>query len=58
MQKDAVNEAFQHWRAKEITIQSDPPQPIQGDGEVWGSTPISIKVLPNAMQVLVPGEKS
>jgi len=56
LQKETINEAFQHWRAKEITIQSDPPQPIQGDGEVWGKTPISMRVLPNAMHVLVPGE--
>jgi diacylglycerol kinase family enzyme len=42
------------WRAREITIETDQSQPIQGDGEVWGNTPISIKVLPGAMRVLVP----
>ena len=52
--KETVADLYHHWRAKEITIETDQPQPIQGDGEVWGPTPISIKVLPGAMRVLVP----
>lgn len=51
--KETVADLYHHWRAKEITIETDQPQPIQGDGEVWGPTPISIKVLPGAMRVLV-----
>ena len=54
LHKETINDAFHHWRAKEITIETDQPQPIQGDGEIWGTTPISIKVLPGAMRVLVP----
>ena len=52
--KETLSDVYKHWRAKEITIETDQPQPIQGDGEVWGPTPISIKVLPGAMRVLVP----
>ena len=52
--KETLADVYQHWRAKEIIIETDQPQPIQGDGEVWGPTPISIKVLPGAMRVLVP----
>jgi YegS/Rv2252/BmrU family lipid kinase len=52
--KETVSDLFHHWRAREITIETDKPQPIQGDGEIWGNTPISIKVLPGAMRVLVP----
>jgi diacylglycerol kinase family enzyme len=52
--KDTSDDLYHHWQAKEITISTDQPQPIQGDGEVWGNTPISIKVLPGAMRVLVP----
>ena len=52
--KETVADLYHHWRAKEITIKTDQPQPIQGDGEVWGNTPISIKVLPGALRVLVP----
>lgn len=55
LHRTVINDAFHHWQAKEITIQTDAPQSIQGDGEVWGTTPISIKVIPGAMQVLVPG---
>jgi YegS/Rv2252/BmrU family lipid kinase len=51
---ETISDAFHHWRAREITIETDAPQSIQGDGEVWGNTPISIKVLPGAMRVLVP----
>ena len=50
-----LDKAFHHWQAKEITIETDRPQAIQGDGELWGNTPITIKVLPAAMRVLVPG---
>ena len=54
MHIETISDAFHHWRAREITIQTDQPQSIQGDGEIWGQTPISIKVLPGAMRVLVP----
>ena len=52
--KETLEDVYHHWRAREITIQTDQPQPTQGDGEIWGTTPISIKVLPGAMHVLVP----
>lgn len=50
-----IAKAFHHWRAKEITIETDQKQAIQGDGEIWEDTPITIGVLPGAMHVLVPG---
>jgi YegS/Rv2252/BmrU family lipid kinase len=52
--KETVADLYHHWQAKEIKISTNQPQPIQGDGEVWGNTPISIRVLPEAMRVLVP----
>jgi YegS/Rv2252/BmrU family lipid kinase len=45
-------EIAQHWRARHITIVTDPPLPVQADGEMWGATPISITVLPGAVRVL------
>lgn len=45
--------AFQHWQAREVTIETDPPQPVQGDGELWGETPVTITTIPNAVGVLV-----
>lgn len=47
-------EHFGHWQAKEVTIASDPLQPVVGDGERWGETPVSIKVLPGAIGVMTP----
>ncbi len=41
------------WHAKEISIVADPPQPINGDGELWGNTPIKIQVIPAAVNVVV-----
>jgi YegS/Rv2252/BmrU family lipid kinase len=44
----------QHWKAREIILDANPPQPVQGDGELWGETPIAIKALPHAIRALVP----
>jgi len=41
------------WHAKEISIVADPPQLINGDGELWGNTPIKIQVIPAAVNVVV-----
>lgn len=45
---------FHHWQAREITITTDPPQAVIGDGESWGETPITMKVLPGAVRVISP----
>jgi diacylglycerol kinase (ATP) len=47
---------FHHWQAREITIATDSPQAVIGDGETWGETPISVKVLPGAVRVIRPSE--
>jgi YegS/Rv2252/BmrU family lipid kinase len=44
-----------HWQAKEISIDADPPQNIQVDGEIGWETPINIKVIPGAVKVLTGG---
>lgn len=43
-----------HWQAKEITIETDPPQPVQLDGELVGETPVTVKVVPGFVRVLSP----
>lgn len=43
-----------HWQAREVTVTTDVPESIIGDGEVWGETPFSARVLPGAMRVIVP----
>jgi len=50
------SELFYHWQAREISIETIPPQPIQVDGEIEGETPVTIKVVPNAVRVLTAGK--
>ncbi|MBE9474629.1 MAG: lipid kinase, partial [Chloroflexi bacterium] len=44
------------WQAKEINIETDPPQKIQVDGEIGWQTPVAIKVIPAAVRILTGGE--
>jgi diacylglycerol kinase family enzyme len=44
--RDFDPEAVKHWQGREIEIECDPPQTIQGDGEIWDPTPVLAKVLP------------
>lgn len=48
------DELFHHWQARQIRIESDPPQPVQIDGEMVGTTPVTIDILPRAIRVLAP----
>jgi YegS/Rv2252/BmrU family lipid kinase len=41
-------------RGKEITLDALPAQPLLIDGEVIGTTPASISVIPQALSILVP----
>jgi diacylglycerol kinase family enzyme len=41
-------------QGKEITIETDPDQPVWTDGEYTGRTPINLKVVPAALPVIVP----
>lgn len=50
--KETNPDAVKHWQGREIRIESDPPQTVQGDGEIWDDTPISIRVLPGVLPIL------
>lgn len=51
-------DALKHWQGREIHIECDPPQTLQGDGELWGLTPVSVKVLPGVLPILtLPSEQ-
>jgi diacylglycerol kinase (ATP) len=43
-------------RGRVITVESDPSEPVQLDGEEAGSTPFTTEVVPAALQVLVGRE--
>ena len=51
-----VGKGFQHWQAHEVTVVSDPPQPVQADGDYWENmtTPFEASVLPQAIHLVVP----
>ncbi len=42
-------------RARSLTVDAEPPQPLLIDGEVLGTTPATVRVLPGALPFLVPG---
>jgi YegS/Rv2252/BmrU family lipid kinase len=51
---DNQSDAVKIWQGREITIDCNPPQPMQGDGEIWGETPVTARVLPGVLPVLTP----
>jgi YegS/Rv2252/BmrU family lipid kinase len=47
-------EPLLHWQGREVSVAADPPQTIQLDGEVLGQTPVTARILPQALRVIVP----
>jgi YegS/Rv2252/BmrU family lipid kinase len=45
---------MQHWQAREVTLVTDPPQTVQLDGDVLGTTPFTARVLSRAARIIVP----
>jgi YegS/Rv2252/BmrU family lipid kinase len=43
-----------YLRTKKLTITTDPPQKIVIDGEVCGTTPVTIECIPNSLTVFSP----
>jgi YegS/Rv2252/BmrU family lipid kinase len=41
------------WRGKEISIDTEPDQPVWTDGEYQGRTPVSLKVIPGGLPIVV-----
>jgi YegS/Rv2252/BmrU family lipid kinase len=41
-------------RGSEVEIAADPPLPVQFDGDVAGTTPLTLRLLPGALRVIVP----
>jgi YegS/Rv2252/BmrU family lipid kinase len=50
--------ALQYWQAGEVSVTADPPQRVQADGELLGEVAVTCRVLPGALQVLVPRQGS
>ncbi len=47
-------ELVEHWQSKDISVFSSPKQAVQCDGEILEKIPLHIKVIPEAIKVLVP----
>jgi YegS/Rv2252/BmrU family lipid kinase len=49
---------LQHWQCQEVTVSANPSQGIYGDGEEvpFTDTPTTIRLLPGALDVIVPGD--
>jgi YegS/Rv2252/BmrU family lipid kinase len=43
-----------YWRGQEIEIDAETEQPVWTDGEYTGRTPVSMKVIPGGLAVVVP----
>lgn len=41
-------------QGREVSIDTDPDQPVWADGEYMGRTPISMQIMPGALKVVVP----
>lgn len=54
LEADKRDLLIEHWQARRISIEVDPPQPVQIDGEMVDDTPITAEVLPGALNVIVP----
>jgi diacylglycerol kinase (ATP) len=46
-----------HWQGKEISVSARPRQTVQCDGEILKESSLHIKVIPHAINVLVPRDK-
>ncbi len=42
------------YTGKHVVVESDPPAPVECDGDVIGTTPVTLDVIPGAITLLVP----
>ena len=45
------------WRPQRVRLTTDRPCMFHGDGEIIGTTPVEIEVVPRAVQVLSPARR-
>lgn len=49
-----ITDSLQHWQARQIRVEVDPPQSVICDGEPFDDMPLTVEVVPQALRVLVP----
>jgi YegS/Rv2252/BmrU family lipid kinase len=52
--QDDLRLGIQHWQGREITVAAEPPQTVAIGGDLVAQTPISARVIPGALRVIVP----
>lgn len=51
---ESFNGAIKRWTGKEISVRVDPPQSVQYDGELYPIDEVHCRILPKALQLIVP----
>ena len=41
-----------------VAVHTDKPLPVQGDGELIGEPPLEVQIVPGALRVLVPIDRT
>ena len=54
LQRYSFDPKFEYHRVRSIRIESRRKLPVQADGELIGTTPVTIQVIPGALRVLLP----
>jgi diacylglycerol kinase family enzyme len=52
--RDEEQAQLDHWQSSTIRIEADPPQAVWIDGEPYSDTPVTMEVLPGAVEIVVP----
>ncbi len=55
--KHILHPAVSLLKARTLTVDADPPQPLLIDGEVCGTTPATVRLLPGVLPFMVPALK-
>lgn len=45
---------LQHFQVKTVSVEAEPAQSVQVDGEIVGETPFSVEVIPQGVPIIVP----
>jgi YegS/Rv2252/BmrU family lipid kinase len=45
----------EHWQGREISVAAEPPQAVALGGDIVAQTPVTARVIPGAIRVIVPG---
>jgi diacylglycerol kinase (ATP) len=54
MSSTAQVSGLPHWQARDVSIEADPPQGVEVDGDEIGGTPVRARLIPSVLKVIVP----